>query len=592
MREANRGWIRTLVTDKQAQLVRCLESLCNGTLGQEEEQRLIALLRSDAEARQLYTDYLEVHLSLVEHARKGHNALPSEFVPTDASPADDPPPAPSSAPSSWRFVQAAWLATAAMLLAAVTLGVATWWAPWGAESGIDRVAEAPTPQPVGEPSPRPPSSESAPYYIAQLSNLTPDVAWSETTSSQEFLLRVRRGERIGIDSGLVQIEYYSGARIILQGPCDYVLTGENSGRLERGQLTGHVSKGDFVLTTPNAEVIDLGTEFGVAVNGVAKTEVCVFDGEVQVVAGHHSDDDPASSVFLTEGMAARVALSGKIADAPDLNLARFSRNIPDLPSEAMANGELSLVDILARGGDGGRRLAGVIAPDTGEADRHPWLRDVGPGYSVSSGYRSTSWHPFIDGAFIPSRDGQGVQIDSSGHTVSLPQSTGRTWGPIWARRKMPGATAISSQEDYWGTDTLEGVIERLRACDTGMVGIHSNVGVTIDLGTVRDQLRASPLAFRTIVSNLDNSLKRLPEWVANKRLTADLRVYIDGELRAERLDFGRVDGELTLEAPLTSEDRFLTIVCTDASGTFEAAEDAYDHVVIIDPVLRVAKQAE
>ena len=81
----------------------------------------------------------------------------------------------------------------------------------------------------------------------------------------------------------------------------------------------------------------------------------------------------------------------------------------------------------------------VIAADTGESDQHPWLRTDGPGYSMSTGYHTTQWHPFVDGVFVPAAVGVDTLLDSSGNRVDLPESTGRTWGPIWSRR----------QADFW-----------------------------------------------------------------------------------------------------------------------------------------------
>ena len=59
--------------------------------------------------------------------------------------------------------------------------------------------------------------------------------------------------------------------------------------------------------------------------------------------------------------------------------------------------------------------------------------------------------------------------------------------------------------------------------------------------------------------------------------------------RTSRIAFGREDGEIEVRTPLSPEDRFLTIVCTDgATPEDEINSDAYDHVVLIDPVLELS----
>ena len=465
-----------------------LGKLCNGILKPPESDRLVEMLRNDASNRQFYTDYLDAHLALIDLARRGEPRL-SAGVPRPMETQDFPnlpmgtpvvagsvrPGVPNlSLPSLYVFVAAA----AASLLMAIGI----WQMVNFGASGKDQPRQLARSVDNGTTNSNP-DSTSDPFYVAQVTDVTADVTWGKTAASQEFLLRMRRGDRIEISSGLVQLDYFSGARIILQGPCAFVPTGENSGRIEYGSLTGNVSKGDFVLTTPTAKVIDLGTEFGVSVDGIARTELCVFDGEVRVFAGPRGED-AATSVLLREGMKASVASGGRIADAPELDVLSFARELPTTADVVRAN-QISLVDLLSGSAGNRRRLAGVIAPDSGDSDLHPWLRVDGPGYSLASGYRETSWHPFVDGVFIPFETGADTRIDSSGNTVDLPASTGRTWGPIWSRRRMPGVTQVASQEDYWGTDTLDVVIARLSECETGMIGIHSNAGVTFDLEAVR-----------------------------------------------------------------------------------------------------------
>lgn len=578
------------MTEKNPELIDLLGKLCNGLLTAPDNERLIELLGANSANRRLYTDYLGAHLTLVDHARRGD---------PDESPAAERPEslsredvevqhhAPGSKPSGSWFASGSRVAFALAVLVLLAVGM-------GLLQTSSRDAERPgrLAHAGSDPDSSAPRvvEDAEPLYLAQVTDLTPDVVWGDTATSQEFLLRVRRGDRIEIVSGLVQMDYFSGAQLILHGPCAFVPTGDSSGRLEYGNLTGKVSKGDFVLTTPTAKVIDLGTEFGVSVDGVARTDVCVFDGEVRLFGGFHGGDD-VNSLLLSEGMKASVA-SGRIVAAPEFDERRFARELPIQADQGAVRDEISLVDLLS-GSQGGRpRIAGVIAPDTGESDRQPWLRDDGPGYSVASGFQATRWHPFVDGVFIPSESGLGVRTDSSGHAIDLPACTGRTWGPIWSRRRIFGAKPVAAQDDYWGTDTLEGVIARLSDCKTGMIGIHSNVGVTFDLDAVRRHSGRSIQSFSAVVGNLDNSMKRIPEWSAKKRLTADVRVLIDGQLHADRLDFGRDDGELIVRTRVAESDRFLTIVCTDASRGEASGTDAYDHVVLIDPVLTLASTQE
>ena len=63
---------------------------------------------------------------------------------------------------------------------------------------------------------------------------------------------VSLGDRLDVSSGLLEITYDTGARVILQGPVHYEVNAKNGGFLSRGKLTGKVesaaAKGFDVLT--------------------------------------------------------------------------------------------------------------------------------------------------------------------------------------------------------------------------------------------------------------------------------------------------------------------------------------------------------
>jgi hypothetical protein len=54
---------------------------------------------------------------------------------------------------------------------------------------------------------------------------------------EKFLLRVKAGQRIELLSGLVELEFYSGANIILHGPVRFTPSGPVSARLDKGRVT-------------------------------------------------------------------------------------------------------------------------------------------------------------------------------------------------------------------------------------------------------------------------------------------------------------------------------------------------------------------
>ena len=96
------------------------------------------------------------------------------------------------------------------------------------------------------------------------------------------------GQKLELELGLIELEFSSGAQVILEGPAEFTINGENSSNLALGRLAAAVPKGaeGFTVETPNMDVIDLGTEFGVVVEEDGNIDVHVFKGLVQTKVTH------------------------------------------------------------------------------------------------------------------------------------------------------------------------------------------------------------------------------------------------------------------------------------------------------------------
>lgn len=106
---------------------------------------------------------------------------------------------------------------------------------------------------------------------------------------------------IDLESGIAIIEFDGGARLALQGPASLELIGPKAARLHRGTASVRCEDGlySFSLLTPTSTVIDLGTEFGVAVEADGAAEVHVLDGEVEVADAIGKESQ--STMFLNAG---------------------------------------------------------------------------------------------------------------------------------------------------------------------------------------------------------------------------------------------------------------------------------------------------
>ncbi|MEO0446330.1 MAG: LamG domain-containing protein, partial [Verrucomicrobiota bacterium] len=87
-----------------------------------------------------------------------------------------------------------------------------------------------------------------------------------------------------LSSGLAQIEFFSGASVIVEGPAHLRLKSAWEASCLEGRL--HVSVPEpaqgFTLETSDFRAVDLGTEFTLAVGADGESDVRVIDGEVRI----------------------------------------------------------------------------------------------------------------------------------------------------------------------------------------------------------------------------------------------------------------------------------------------------------------------
>lgn len=87
-----------------------------------------------------------------------------------------------------------------------------------------------------------------------------------------------------LEVGIVRLDFSNGAAVTLQGPAEFEVMSAIHTRLHRGILTASIPESaiGFEVETPAIDVVDLGTAFGVSVGFDGETDVCVFEGEVEV----------------------------------------------------------------------------------------------------------------------------------------------------------------------------------------------------------------------------------------------------------------------------------------------------------------------
>jgi hypothetical protein len=128
-----------------------------------------------------------------------------------------------------------------------------------------------------------------------------DATWhyEPSAKSNDQTLQVR--------TGLAELTFARGAKVVVQGPAEFEVRSPSRGFLRRGRLLATVPPQaiGFTIETPKAEIVDLGTEFGVEVDDQQNAEVHVFKGVVEArqlsmeLAQH-------DVVRVTEGNALRI----------------------------------------------------------------------------------------------------------------------------------------------------------------------------------------------------------------------------------------------------------------------------------------------
>lgn len=224
-------------------------AVCHGSASDEQARALNELLRSDAAARDEYVLRLEVHSRLASEPDLFPQANENK-IPAAENIFSLPQQRPRTRKANWVLA----LAACAALLAA------GWWALR-----------------FSQPSERQGTTSKA---VAML-NRTVDAEWNASTEAPRLGAPLDPGS-LRLKSGLAQIVFYSGARVVIEGPAEFELISATEASSRNGRLTAEVppqARG-FRVITPQMNVTDLGTVFGLDVKA-RRTELHVFKGSVE-----------------------------------------------------------------------------------------------------------------------------------------------------------------------------------------------------------------------------------------------------------------------------------------------------------------------
>lgn len=227
----------------------------DGSLNETESAELQTVLESSADRRSEFVDLCGLDADL---------RLMSEVVIETPADADSP-----RASTGMRSV--GWLGLVAALAAVLLLVI-------GYGIGRDRKSDAEQRIAKSEVVSAD-SDEGVESGCAVLSRVV-DAKFAGSTQFQEG--DSLQPGKLKLLSGAVQIDFFSGATMLIDEAADVNLVSSWEAECAKGKVTMHVPPPaiGFRLSLPGMKVVDLGTEFAVQVDG-AESSLHVFDGEVE-----------------------------------------------------------------------------------------------------------------------------------------------------------------------------------------------------------------------------------------------------------------------------------------------------------------------
>ena len=146
--------------------------------------------------------------------------------------------------------------------------------------------------------------------------------------------------RLRLESGLAQVVFYSGARVVIEGPTELQLISPTEAVCPAGRLLAEVPQParGFRLKTAQLNLVDLGPPSALMLPP-GQTEVHVFKGKVEFSAGAVAKQSRMWNVIDIQGAS---TTSGALLDAypqkskphrqPDVGVCCRSRRVPAISS--------------------------------------------------------------------------------------------------------------------------------------------------------------------------------------------------------------------------------------------------------------------
>jgi hypothetical protein len=266
-----------------AELRSLLDALCEGSITAEQAQRLESLVLAHPEGEAHYVQYMQMFADLGRR-----------FAGAPAPKQQRPQSMAQQTMRSGRR-RRRWLVGAVVGLSAVAAALLLM-VGWGQQQHHVLVTD---------------QEERGDDTVAMLLQASGAV-WHKTDLPTRMGVPLRPG-KLRLKSGFALLEFYSGATVILEGPAEIELLSRTKAYCASGKLRVTVppQAQGFTIGSPQFDVVDRGTEFGLQVGAAGKTEVHVIQGKVEV---HDAGTGQRAALFqeLKTGQAVRSEGAGAV----------------------------------------------------------------------------------------------------------------------------------------------------------------------------------------------------------------------------------------------------------------------------------------
>ncbi len=378
-------------------------------------------------------------------------------------------------------------------------------------------------------------------------------------------LRLKDDARmIFLESGLLELLYDSNVKLVIEAPAKFQILSDMDFHLCSGRLYASVPENaiGFTVYSRDVKVVDLGTEFGVCADSGGDTSLYVMKGKTELVTGSKG----SKGVGLVSAGEAKVfsSVTKTVSDVP-YKADTFVRAFDQVSGQQWRGKDFfDLADIVGGGnGFGSGKYESGIDTESGE-----YMPELVPAEHQGDGsYHIVESSIFIEGVFVPDGGAGDVQVDSAGNIFSeCPDTAGKYWIGL-----QDGAVFSHPGAIYKHSLTFAGQ----KLAETPSIFAHANQGITFDLDKLRGSIKQKKADITRFTADfiLSDSIFDPSVFTAGDEFVfrkdqpdlpnSDFWVLVDGVVKFRAEGQRSVDRAVSVDIPITADDRYLTLIVTD-----------------------------